>query len=347
MSVAEVKTAKTTNDPFFAIDYSRFAPGDTSEYKAVVVKFKPDSRMTGTSKLGLFYACGDDTGFSGARYLSKTFENNGEWQYAIFQMAGRSGWSGNINSLRIDLYDSETVPYGYTAEIGFVALCRDFAEMKSVCSDIPPADSIGYYLCYLHDKNSTHTVVRGEALEATCTEYGHTASVYCSGCGKVFTEEKEIAPLGHDFVNGVCSRCQERETVTVTYTVTVDGESKTYCAGDTVTIRQSESYKLINQAAYRFAGWTGDTDVLSDASLTETSFAMPERDIVLTSSYKLIGDANGDGRVNAADANLVKRMITGELSSVGMMDINLDGRINAADANCLKRMLAGIYIPPA
>ena len=61
----------------------------------------------------------------------------------------------------------------------------------------------------------------------------------------------------------------------------------------------------------------------------------------------LIGDANGDGRVNAADANLVKRMIIGELSSVGMMDINLDGRINAADANCIKRMLAGIYIPPA
>ena len=311
----------------------------------MVVKFKPDGRMTGTSNLGLFYACGNDTGFSSARYVSKAFENNGEWQYAVFQTVGLSGWSGNINSLRIDLYDSGTVPYGYTAEIGFVALCRSFAEMKSVCSDIPPADSIGYYLCYLHDKNSTHTVVSGEALDATCTESGHTASIYCSGCGKVFTEEKEIAPLGHDFVNGVCSRCQERDTVT--YTVTVDGEAKTYSAGDTVAICQSESCKLINQAAYRFAGWTGDTDVLSDASLMETSFVMPERDIVLNSSYKLIGDANGDGRVNAVDANLVKRIITGELSPVGMTDINLDGRINAADSNCIKRMLAGIYIPPA
>ena len=345
VSVAEVKTAKATNDPFFAIDYSGFAPADASEYKAVVVKFKPDGRMTGTSNLGLFYACGNDTGFSSARYVSKAFENNGEWQYAVFQTVGLSGWSGNINSLRIDLYDSETVPYGYTAEIGFVALCRSFAEMKSVCSDIPPADSIGYYLCYLHDKNSTHTVVSGEALDAACTESGHTASTYCSGCGKVFTEEKEIAPLGHDFVNGVCSRCQERDTVT--YTVTVDGETKTYSAGDTVTVAQNESYKLIDLAAYRFAGWTGDTEVLSDSSLTETSFVMPERDIILTSSYMLIGDANGDGRVNAADANLVKRMIIGELSSVGMMDINLDGRINAADANCIKRMLAGIYIPPA
>ena len=146
-------------------------------------------------------------------------------------------------------------------------------------------------------------------------------------------------------MNGVCSRCQERDTVT--YTVTVDGEAKTYSAGDTVTISQSESYKLIDLAAYRFAGWTGDTEVLSDSSLTETSFVMPERDIILTSSYMLIGDANGDGRVNAVDANLVKRIITGELSPVGMTDINLDGRINAADANCLKRMLAGIYIPPA
>ena len=345
VSVAEVKTAKTTNDPFFAIDYSGFAPTDASEYKSVVVKFKPDGRMTGTSNLGLFYACGNDTGFSFARYVSKAFENNGGWQYAVFQTVGLSGWSGNINSLRIDLYDSGTVPYGYTAEIGFVALCRSLAEMKSVCSDIPPADSIGYYLCYLHDKNSTHTVVSGEALDATCTESGHTASTYCSGCGKVFTEEKEIAPLGHDFVNGVCIRCQERDTVT--YTVTVDGEAKTYSAGDTVTVSQSESYKLIDMAAYRFAGWTGDTEVLSDSSLTETSFVMPEKDIILTSSYMLIGDANGDGRVNAVDANLVKRIITGELSPVGMTDINLDGRINAADSNCIKRMLAGIYIPPA
>lgn len=346
VSVAEVKSSKDTNDPYFAIDYSRFAPEDAYQYKAVVVKFRPDARLAGTSKLGLLYACGSDKGFSGTRHASYTFENNGQWQYAVFSTVSLTGWNGQLNSIRIDPYDAGTVvPYGYTFEIGFVALCKSITEIRDARKDIPPKDSIGYYLCYQHDINSTHTVVSTGALAPTCTEYGHTAGSYCSVCNKIIAEETVLPPLGHSYSDGVCTRCKEVDPDAILYTLTVDGSVTSYRAGDTVTVSQSVGFKLVDLVACRFTGWAGDTDVLSDASLAEVSFTMPGRNITLSSVYSPVGDANGDGRVNAADANLIKRMILGEISYESIADINLDGRVNAADANYIKRMITGSYIP--
>ncbi len=68
-----------------------------------------------------------------------------------------------------------------------------------------------------------HTLVATEAKEATCTEAGNTAYWTCSVCGKTFSNEaatKEIniesvvvAALGHDYVNGVCSLCGDKEII--------------------------------------------------------------------------------------------------------------------------------------
>ena len=42
----------------------------------------------------------------------------------------------------------------------------------------------------------------------TCTESA-TIQSYCSDCG--YSDSKVLPPLGHDFVNGICTRCGERE----------------------------------------------------------------------------------------------------------------------------------------
>ena len=44
---------------------------------------------------------------------------------------------------------------------------------------------------------------------ATCTEDGYTGDTYCLDCGEKIAEGEVIAALGHDFVNGDCSRCDE------------------------------------------------------------------------------------------------------------------------------------------
>ena len=66
-----------------------------------------------------------------------------------------------------------------------------------------------------------HEAVKTEAKEATCTEDGNIAYWYCDQCGKYFTNEActvEIAladtvveAKGHNFVDGVCTDCGEKD----------------------------------------------------------------------------------------------------------------------------------------
>ena len=174
----------------------------------------------------------------------------------------------------------------------------------------------------------------------TCTEAGEKQSV-CRFCGYTVVIE-EVEAKGHNYVDGVCTSCGAKEAGTV-YTLTVDGTASEYSAGDTVTLK-AEFY-TDGQNGYRFAYWSGDTDVITDTTAAEITFTMPEKDITLTKNYVTVGDANGDGRVNGTDTNYMKRTLTGSLTEASAMDINLDGRVNGTDANLLKRILVGSYVP--
>ena len=59
----------------------------------------------------------------------------------------------------------------------------------------------------------------------------------------------------------------------------------------------------------------------------------------------ILGDLNGDGEINAKDANLIKQIIAGESPADGealtFADLNSDGEINAKDANLMKQLIAG------
>lgn len=52
-----------------------------------------------------------------------------------------------------------------------------------------------------------HVEVIDAAVEPTCTEKGLTEGKHCSKCGKILKAQTEIDALGHDFKNGVCTRC--------------------------------------------------------------------------------------------------------------------------------------------
>ena len=186
--------------------------------------------------------------------------------------------------------------------------------------------------------NCEHTYICEVTAEATCTEDG--SAVYtCEKCGDTYTETLPAA--GHSFTLGKCSVCGEADPNAVS--LVLDGVSASYSAGDTVTLK-AEFY-TDGQNGYRFAYWSGDTDVITDTTAAEITFTMPEKDVTLTKNYVTVGDANGDGRVNGTDTNYMKRTLTGSLTEASAMDINLDGRVNGTDANLLKRILVGSYVP--
>lgn len=47
--------------------------------------------------------------------------------------------------------------------------------------------------------------------EASCTQPGFTGDVYCARCGKLLREGRDIAALGHDYADGRCTRCGEKQ----------------------------------------------------------------------------------------------------------------------------------------
>ncbi|MBE6985250.1 MAG: hypothetical protein E7434_06550 [Ruminococcaceae bacterium] len=46
-----------------------------------------------------------------------------------------------------------------------------------------------------------------DAVAATCTEAGYSGDIYCTICSELVEKGSEIAALGHNYVDGVCSVC--------------------------------------------------------------------------------------------------------------------------------------------
>lgn len=56
-----------------------------------------------------------------------------------------------------------------------------------------------------------HSIVTDAAVAATCITAGKTAGSHCSVCGEVITQQQTIPPLGHNYADGVCTRCGAKD----------------------------------------------------------------------------------------------------------------------------------------
>ena len=79
-----------------------------------------------------------------------------------------------------------------------------YTDQKAICLYKLEESSGGETACQ-------HTIVPvGEAVESTCTTPGKTAGEKCADCGETVTAQKTIPALGHNYVDGICSRCGEK-----------------------------------------------------------------------------------------------------------------------------------------
>ena len=61
-----------------------------------------------------------------------------------------------------------------------------------------------------------HQEVIDKAVNPTCTKTGLTEGKHCSECNKILTAQTEVPALGHNFVNGTCSRCNVKSNLNYT-----------------------------------------------------------------------------------------------------------------------------------
>ncbi len=167
----------------------------------------------------------------------------------------------------------------------------------------------------------------------TCTETGYTT--HTCACGDSYVGD-EVAALGHSYetvvVEATCTTAGSK-----TYTCTACGYSYTeelpapgHTPGEAATCTADQTCTVCGEIL---------AEKLGHDYVDGTCSRCGEAQYVL-------GDVNGDGRVNARDARALMRYIAGmtdgsELDLIAA-DLNGDGRVNARDARALLRSIAGM-----
>ena len=142
-------TSSQTNDPYASLDFSALAPASADTYKYLVFKVKNNHASSNTT-LMLFYATGSDNGADGNRTKATSVKSGMDgWQYVVVDMSKVGKWKGNINNIRLDIFDGSNTPADTTMYFGAIVLCKTAEEAAKVADGWAPEGSITDYLAYL------------------------------------------------------------------------------------------------------------------------------------------------------------------------------------------------------
>ncbi|MBE6633411.1 MAG: phosphodiester glycosidase family protein, partial [Ruminococcaceae bacterium] len=143
-----VTVSRDTVDPYVALEYSSLGAVNASDYPYVVLRVRAESPEP--SRLALYYYADRDFGASAQRVRQVTIQGGGAWQSYMVEMLGAPGWSGRLNGIRLDVFDSAETKKGATLQLGGITLCRSFEEAQRVASGgYLPEGSVRSYREYL------------------------------------------------------------------------------------------------------------------------------------------------------------------------------------------------------
>ena len=142
-------TSSQTNDPYASLDFGALAPASADTYKYIVFKVKNNHSSANTS-FTLFYAAGADNGAAAGRTKTVSVKSGmDDWQYVVADMSKVGNWKGNINNIRLDIFDGSNTPADVTMYFGAIVLCKTADEAAKVAEGWAPEGSITDYLAYL------------------------------------------------------------------------------------------------------------------------------------------------------------------------------------------------------
>ncbi len=198
-------------------------------------------------------------GASGYRFYTSSTGTNNFYFFKLQEAAHEHSYAWN-NEVGVDgshtltcantdgKCDALTTTEECTWEDGFCSVCgaaapecahpttEEVAEVPATCTEIGYTAGVQCTVCNQytsgHDEIEAlgHNLVTDAAVDATCTETGLTEGSHCDreGCGHIEVKQDVIEALGHNYVDGECTRCHEKLPSTLTITRDSFGDASGY-----------------------------------------------------------------------------------------------------------------------
>ena len=220
-SIAVFTVVKSGSNYAFKLSDGRYLTCETSQYLT----------LDSTPKTGTNYWALEDSGTDNCWYVKNTTTYYQDYQknYAYLEYYGSAfttfGFKGTAgeSAYAMQFYKvtrAASCEHTYQVTATKAATCTDQGYTSYQCSKC--GDAYTTYTAALGhdyvegvcahcgaldpDYNSGHThSYTDEVIAPTCTEKGYTLHT-CTICGSSY-KDSEIAALGHNYVNGICTRC--------------------------------------------------------------------------------------------------------------------------------------------
>ncbi len=101
-----LQATETTNDPFVSFSLQQYAATTglpmlrAEDYGVIVLRIQSDKKIQGKGFVLYYYSGGLDFA-QGTRAVGANYEG-GEWEYLVYEMAGREAWTDEILGMRLD-----------------------------------------------------------------------------------------------------------------------------------------------------------------------------------------------------------------------------------------------------
>ena len=195
-NVLRLTSVTNTNDAYINFDFSTAEKKvNTSEYKYIVLRLRtPQTVRSGVFQM--FLCAGAVTGANPSYTKSFQMTRDGEYHTYILDLTNQSGWSGNLNCIRLDFFDgnSNAGDYVEISQFGFAKTAAEAEMLKES-----------------YENGNTHQW--DEGIVTTEPGYGKEGvkTYTCTHCGATKTEAVPALPgllgdvNGDGIINGVDS----------------------------------------------------------------------------------------------------------------------------------------------